>query len=461
MREGRGRLLCPVRFVTEVTLASDRRSFCLAPLALGLSVLAGPVLAQDGPSRDELDFQGRSNILVGSGARALGMAGAFLARADDATAASWNPAGLSYLRLPELSLVGKWDDFGVETSDPGGTLVVDDNRRGSTPDFLALTYPVDFGGVTGAAQVSFQRVISFNGSRDILRNENPITIESEGGFDVLAFGTGLRVSRKWRLGATLNYWFNGYQQVFERGGDQPTVLRTEFDFSGWNVNLGVLFSPIENLNLGLVGKTSFTGDVQQALSREPGSDGRPGNRFDGTIPGYPSITIDFPGALGFGASWRPSSPWTLSADYTRSFWAGGQIYNFFTLPFAGPPPPVEGGRNFWPELPYPTLTDPEQWDSAQIRVGAEFVAGAGGKIGIPLRVGYFNDRQYFRAEDGRPPDFNGVTAGTGVILGSVLFDVAYTFEHGSYLDVDESGNRITVRAQQVVFSLIYRHDRRP
>lgn len=42
---------------------------------------------------------------VGSGARALGQAGAFTAVADDATAASWNPAGLVQLEHPEVSAV--------------------------------------------------------------------------------------------------------------------------------------------------------------------------------------------------------------------------------------------------------------------------------------------------------------------------------------------------------------------
>lgn len=41
----------------------------------------------------------------GSGARALGLAGAFTAVADDATAASWNPAGLTQLERPEVSVV--------------------------------------------------------------------------------------------------------------------------------------------------------------------------------------------------------------------------------------------------------------------------------------------------------------------------------------------------------------------
>src|SRR4026209_2734400 len=42
---------------------------------------------------------------TGSGARAAGMGNAFIAVADDGTAASWNPAGLSQLRKTEFSLV--------------------------------------------------------------------------------------------------------------------------------------------------------------------------------------------------------------------------------------------------------------------------------------------------------------------------------------------------------------------
>ena len=47
---------------------------------------------------------------VGSGARAIGMGGAFIAVADDATAASWNPAGLIQLEKPEISMVGAYTD---------------------------------------------------------------------------------------------------------------------------------------------------------------------------------------------------------------------------------------------------------------------------------------------------------------------------------------------------------------
>src|SRR6185503_1965522 len=92
---------------------------------------------------DELDFQGLTSITLGSGARAFGMGGAFLARADDATAASWNPAGLSYLRNPEISIVGARNSFdrGPEGGEANDTFV------GRTPDFAAVAYPVEFGSV--------------------------------------------------------------------------------------------------------------------------------------------------------------------------------------------------------------------------------------------------------------------------------------------------------------------------
>ena len=42
------------------------------------------------------------------------MGGAFIAVADDATAASWNPAGLIQLEKPEMSLVAGYLDFKEE-----------------------------------------------------------------------------------------------------------------------------------------------------------------------------------------------------------------------------------------------------------------------------------------------------------------------------------------------------------
>ena len=44
------------------------------------------------------------------------MADAFVAIADDATAASWNPAGLVQLERPEISIVGSYNAIDEEFS---------------------------------------------------------------------------------------------------------------------------------------------------------------------------------------------------------------------------------------------------------------------------------------------------------------------------------------------------------
>src|SRR6185369_17997672 len=52
---------------------------------------------------DEEIFRAFSLNLTTPGARAIGMGGAFIGRADDATAAETNPAGLTILSRPEIS----------------------------------------------------------------------------------------------------------------------------------------------------------------------------------------------------------------------------------------------------------------------------------------------------------------------------------------------------------------------
>ena len=59
---------------------------------------------------DTIDSQSSFNP-VGSGARAIGMSGAFIAVADDATSASWNPAGLIQLVESEISIVGQFSHW--------------------------------------------------------------------------------------------------------------------------------------------------------------------------------------------------------------------------------------------------------------------------------------------------------------------------------------------------------------
>jgi len=426
----------------------------LAPAASALAQ------APEGLAQDALDLRGRTGLVVGSGARAYGMGGAFLARADDATAASWNPAGLSYLRQPEVTVVGVRSSFDSRESGsrvpPEGAdpTPIDerDHSRGYSPDFLAATRPLSLGSISGAAQISFQRVFAF-GARRTIGPDVPRTIRVEGGFDVLAVGTGLRVSRQVRLGLTINRWFNGYTQRLDREGQRPSDQFAEFRLSGWNTNWGVLWSPWESLNLGLVAKTPFRGDLRLRRWRTDVIL-MPSGRTVTTANAHErkDVRLDFPAAVGVGASWRPRSQLTISADYTRTLWSDSRIRNFFTLPrtpVGEDPPPATS----YYSVPYPTLTDEGQQDTEQLRAGLEYVI-LGDRFKFPLRVGYFSDRQNLRDKAGAAPRFNGFTLGAGVAVGPILLDAAFLRESGDY--VEQVGSDVSLKAKKVLVSIIYR-----
>ena len=417
---------------------------------------AASTLAQNTLGQDENDLTGRANPIQGAGARALGMGGAFLARADDATAASWNPAGLSYLRRPEVTVVGNHAAIdGHKTV----TALEDNQFRSDTLDFAALTYPLHLGSVSGAAQVSYQRVIPFSGTRIITRLPQTISIDAHGGFDVIALGTGLQITRHLRVGGTLNRWTSGYHQNLTRNpaaeGEKIRQLELNLDFGGWNTNLGAIWSPVEDVNLAAVFKTSFTGDIRLARMRTDTFSNPPAVTTNAYASG--DVRLDFPAAVGFGASWRPRSPLTISADYTRSYWSGAYIHNYFTLPPT--PAPVGGASSPSPSpttfarLPWPQLAV-AQSDTEQIRGGVEYVVLAG-KFKVPLRVGYFSDQQLAQAADGSAPRFNSWTAGTGLIIGPILFDVAYLYQSGAFFDLNGVRNSITTK--RFVASMIYRY----
>jgi hypothetical protein len=147
-------------------------------------------------------------VSIGSGSRAMGMGGAFIAVADDASAASWNPAGLAVLEKPEASLVWKARDRGTEsqgraafrnqyayqgtfsqTLDWGATdryhnsyalseaidsLGQNASLSSSSFDFASATYPLSIGGFKVVPQVSYQRAIDLGYAARSVRPQQAI-----------------------------------------------------------------------------------------------------------------------------------------------------------------------------------------------------------------------------------------------------------------------------------------------
>jgi long-subunit fatty acid transport protein len=230
-----------------------------------------------------------------------------------------------------------------------------------------------------------------------------------------------------------------------------------FDLQAWNVNLGLLWSPNDELNLGLVGKTPFTADVTLFRQRtdfvtdqEPETISYESN----------DVRLEFPGAFGLGASWRPRENLTISGDYTYTFWSDARIRNYFTLlqiPELGGS--QEGPTNVFDSLVWPNVDAESQADAIQIRFGIEYVL-LGSRVKVPLRAGYVNDQQYTKDYQGEAPHFNSVSIGTGLIAGQALFDVAYQYQWGEYRAPDAAGSAVGIpfsaKTHRMYASLIYR-----
>src|SRR5258708_36399105 len=116
---------------------------------IGVAFLVGGLLRAEGAVAQSLQNVVLRNSFspIGAGARGLGMGGAFIAVADDGTAASFNPAGLAQLRRTEFAVVGFTDLLTSDLTVPKGTETVttSSHARHQRPDFAGLALPFEVG----------------------------------------------------------------------------------------------------------------------------------------------------------------------------------------------------------------------------------------------------------------------------------------------------------------------------
>lgn len=478
------------------------RALVLGAVLTGSATAAAQTPAPTPDPRERLDqdeltsFYGRANIVLGSGARALGMGGAFLARADDATAASWNPAGLSYLRRTEASVVGVSNRFEQDVS----RVVVRSNvtfrqtgrdtLRATGADFASFAYPLRLRERLGAVQVAYQRVFSFSGDRSfegfasfpgVLPREIPFTTVASGGFDTVSFAAGLQVHSRARIGVAINRWFGGFSQTVDRFPAEPPdperpgqsivarKITSDWQLRGTNANVGFIVTPIPELNIGVVYKSPLDGDLtlyKERIDKDQGAD--PVTNFYPTDPlEAPNVRLRLPEVRGIGLAYSASNRLTISADVTETRWSRATIEDFFTL---------RGGKDEPPDLysdrlPFPAIEAQRQADSRQIRAGLEWIWIPGSQSSsllVPLRAGVFRDGQpvFQKVTDtvsgvtrDEKVSFNGFTFGLGIDIDGKLIDFAYVRESGR-VSRDVDGQDRDVRYQRFLASVIVRFGER-
>lgn len=266
------------------------------PLAIALATLVCPLLltsaarAQDGP-----------------GTRAAGMAGAFVAVADDASAVYWNPAGLASGPLFNIQL-----DFGSVEMTPGSPADTGAAAARRSTRLIAIGVPplgLSYYRQSALHLVSASPAVPGTGDREegelaarrLTTNHFGLTLlQSVGGG--IAVGTTVKLVHGSLATGTVTG--AGWKDVLDRGGDLEGEGRTRAD-----LDAGVMFGA-GSVRLGLVGRNL----------RQPGF--APDGEDD------PAARLKRQVRIGgaWGAGWPGNSPLVLSvdADLTRTMDIDGE-----------------------------------------------------------------------------------------------------------------------------------------
>jgi long-subunit fatty acid transport protein len=373
----------------------------------------------------------------GSGARAAGMANAFIAVSDDGTAASWNPAGLGQLRKPELSVVSSTigrsiDANGFRTLDDRAAFTNAHSSYQSTYlDFASLAVPVTLFKKPVTFQGSWRRLYTLDYREVLSVTRVPVAADGPpplradindelvGSVNVFSFAGAVKLTSRLSLGGTYNHWQGDWaeNQAFSQTPlpvpTGPSAFRTVsqtnsvrgdsfsgglmLTYPGWSV--GVVYQGALDAD--------FTGTQQQiATDSEP-------------VPfGETRGTLHFPKSIGAGAAWRPDPRWTVALDFTWDEWTEATIDT-----------PEIGHINFLDGLP-PDRTSSQ--NTLAINAGAEHLF-FGESFVVPVRFGAAWEPQGARDPYTRDPvNFAMLAMGTGYNTNSLKFDAAFQYRWASY-----------------------------
>jgi len=285
------------------------------------------------------------------GARSLGMGGAFVGLADDATAAYTNPAGLTQLVQTEVSLEGRR----VETNSPftsggsatlspfalTGITVGNTKNTNSSPSFISLVLP------RGDWSFAFYRheLAKFNTSfanaggttlSDFIVNGNVQQVAPFFGAADLhivdyGFAMALKANDRVSVGADFSYYNfklsslrseyftnNGTTKLINVAGDDgsdhalaATIgVRVRFN-DQWSAGLAYRVSP----------KFSYTEDIVD---------------LTGSTPFFASTNAQFkvPDVISAGVSYHPTDQLVVNFDADRVFYSQltGKLNSIFSIP---------------------------------------------------------------------------------------------------------------------------------
>jgi hypothetical protein len=406
----------------------------LPRLLLGAAALPGLHLAGQSPIGSLITGQSRTGMAMeGAGARALGMGGAFIAVADDATAATFNPAGLAQLLKPEISFVGQaierrvsYEQF--QTTTQGRQLAVGDSlisHRHFDPLLLSAMVPLRLGGRNLALQACAQRAFTLGEGDSRTLEETPLagggastinqSIWQSGQIDTYTLALAYECSQRILLGLAWNQWRGRWD--LETGSAQSSAAGVQsLDFrqgnrlDGQNLTLGLLWR-WPHWSLGLAHGTAFRADYRYDYQFD--------TSLATTFPASATVRtgVHWPDTTGIGLAIRPSPVWLLVADLQYTPWS--------EMKFIGGPPFLDG-QNF-----FNLRRSGGGQNATVLRAGVEHLWLSPGGTLVPLRLGASREPQpLVDPMTGEQRVMYGLALGSGFKHGRYTLDLAYRYAWG-------------------------------
>lgn len=431
----------------------DRRTACSCLAGVLMTLLAAQLAwAYDGYVAPVYEIPLTRQTLTG--ARSLGMGGAALAVAEDASALSANPAALARMRRIELA-----GGLSRSTDDLSGAAFGEDfetslSRTRFSSVRFAYPFPTFRGslvmGVSGDRVHAFEDDFLATYEGDIEWEENEGDFQTgpwrqtedstvEGGVYAWTLGAAFDASPSVSLGLAASYWTGDFTRRLRwTAADENAIsdnyetlvldVESRADVSGLRVKAGGLFYVSDALALALVVDSpislTFEGTELVAASK----DGIPVDDISGST--YFSDEIELPFGFGAGLAYSPTDLVMLAADVYYTDWSemtyAGRVY-------AGDPAERQAA--------YEATTD--------LRLGVEVTLPS---WPVRLRGGYMSRPLAYRGSEfgslGIDEDRSYFTLGAGFLVDTVLaIDVAWltgayerSGEDYDYTEaVDESG----------------------
>ena len=375
---------------------------------------------------------------TGSGARAAGMADAFIAVSDDGTAASWNPAGLGQLRKPELSVVSttSGQNLRAEGFRTRDDLSMFTNARSSYLstylDFASLAVPMTLWTKPVTLQGAWRRLYTLDYREIVSIDRVPLLSEAPpparidtnndllGSVNIVSLAGAVKVTPRLALGASFNLWRGDWteqdwisQTPLDTAGEPQFLATTGSNrVRGNNVSLGLMLT-YPRWSIGVLHQLPLRSDFEaHRHEKASGAPTTPGESGEGTLR--------FPRAVGLGGAWRPATRWTVALDFTWDNWKAAMVET-----------PLTGMQSIFDGLP-PDRTSTR--NTLSVNAGAEHLFSGEGFV-IPLRFGAAWEPQGGRSAYTRDPvNFVMLAAGTGYNTNSLKVDAAFQLRWTHYWD---------------------------